>query len=119
MAIFKGKFEISEEKLKYYNDLLLLDLEENSPYYIEEDIERLDARIDDYIGIASIKFENGNVLTIDIASGSSNYFDNIVLYDKNGEELLVLDCDYNIDNFEFEYDGDKYIVEMVVKGGMC
>lgn len=109
---YKEKFKISKNKLKYYNELLQLDLEESLPYYNKQDIERLGAKTDDYIGIATITFKNGNFIAIDIASGDSNYYDNIVLYDKYENELYVLDCDYKLDSFEFTYDNDKYIIEL-------
>ena len=109
---YKAKLKISEEKLNYYNELLSLDLDECLPYYNKHDIERLNARIDDYIGIARIDFENGNYLLIDIASGSSNYYDNIVLYDKYDSELHVFDCKYKIDSFDFEYEKNMYSLEI-------
>lgn len=106
------KFRISEEELNYYNELLQLDLDECLPYYNKHDIERLGAKRNDYIGIATITFKNGNFIVIDVASGDSNYYDNIVLYDKYENELYVLDCDYKIDSFKFTYDNDTYVIEI-------
>lgn len=109
---YKEKFRISKNKLNNYNDLLSLDLEDYLPYYNEYEIERLGARKNDYIEIATITFKNGNFIAIDIASGDSNYYDSIVLYDEKGNELYVLDCDYKLDSFEFTYNNDTYIVEL-------
>ena len=109
---YKEKFRISVEELKHYNELLQLDLDEDLPFYDKDDIERLGAKRNDYIGIATITFKNGNFIAIDIASGDSNYYDSIVLYDEKGNELYVLDCDYKLDSFEFTYDNDTYIIEM-------
>lgn len=109
---YKKKFKISLEELNYYNELLQLDLEESGVYYNKHDIERLGAKTDDYIPIATITFENGYFLAIDIASGSSNYYDNITLFDDKGNELYVLDCDYKLYDFEFTYNNDKYIIEI-------
>ena len=111
--IYQGKFEIDKETLKYYNELLQVDLDCCSPYYNEDEIERLDARIDDYIGIGLVEFSNGCYATIDIASGSSNYYENIVLYDKNGDELDVSDCTYELNSVELYYDEDTYIIKFV------
>lgn len=105
---YKGKVNITQEELNYYNELLQLDLEENLPYYNKHDIERLGAKTDDYIGIRTITFENGNYITIDLASGTSNYYDNIVLWNKNNEELSVSDCNYEISNFSLFYEEDIY-----------
>ena len=109
---YKAKFRISVEELKHYNELLQLDLDEDLPFYNKDDIERLNAKTDDYIGIARVDFENGNYLLIDIASGSSNYYDNIVLYDKYDSELYVFDCEYKIDSFDFEYENNTYSLEI-------
>ena len=112
MTIFKEKLKISQEELNYYNDLLKLDFEdlENNKH----EFERLGAKQDDYIGIRTIEFLNGNYITIDLASGMNNYYDNIVLWDKNGYELSVSDCNYDINSFEMFYDEDIYIVEMEI-----
>lgn len=109
---YKKKFRISKEELHYYSELLSLDLSKDMPYYNEHDIERLNAKQNDYIGIGVVEFENGNYLTLDLASGDINYYDNFVLFDKNGNELLVFDCCYNIDTFFFDYGEDSYIVEI-------
>ena len=111
---YVGSYRLTKKQLDYYNELLLLDLDDCLPYYNEEDIERLNAKKDDYISIACVEFDNGNYLTIDLASGSSNYYDSIVLWDKNGNELMCLDCDYNLGNFEFEYENDTYHIYLVI-----
>lgn len=101
-------YGLTKKQLDYYNELLLVDLED------EEKANDIGASKDDYIGIACVEFGNGNYLTIDLASGGSNYYDNIVLWDKNGNELMCLDCDYSLGNFEFEYENDKYCVYLIV-----
>ena len=111
---YMGSYRLTKKQLDYYNELLLLDLDDFLPYYNEEDIERLNAKKDDYISIGCIEFGNGNYLTIDLASGGSNYYDNVVLWNNKGEELICLDCDYNLGNFEFEYENDKYCVYLMV-----
>ena len=101
---YVGKFKIEKERLEYYTDLLSI-----------EDLEQDDKGIglkDDYIGIAKVDFDNGNFITIDLASGSTNYYDNIVLWDKDGNELICSDCTYDIDNFSLFYGEDIYDVYM-------
>ena len=110
--IYSETFEIKKDSLKHYNELLQLDLDDCLPYYNEHDIERLGAKKDDYIPIGFVKFNNGNYVTIDIASGSSNYYDNIVLYDKNGNELICSDCTYELSGFSLYYGEDTYNVEI-------
>ena len=109
-----GSYELPKKQLDYYNELLQLDLDDCLPYYNEDDINRLGARKDDYIGIACIEFDNGNYVTIDLASGGSNYYDNIVLWNKEGKELMCLDCDYSLSNFDFEYENDIYHIYLVI-----
>ena len=107
---YEETIKISQEELNYYNELLQLDLEEDEPFYNEHDIERLGAKKDDYISIRTIEFSNGNYITIDLASGGSNYYDNVVLCDKDGNELLCSDCSYEISDFKLMYDGNVYSV---------
>lgn len=109
---YSKTIKMSVEERNYYNELLQLDLEEGNTFYNEHDIERLGAKTDDYIGITSVEFENGNYITIDLASGSCNYYDNIVLWDKDGYELSCADCNYTIDSFELFYDEDIYEVKI-------
>ena len=103
-----GNYELSKKQLDYYNELLLVDLED------KEKANDIGASKDDYIGIACIEFNNGNYVTIDLASGSSNYYDNIVLWNKEGKELMCLDCDYSLSNFDFEYENDIYHIYLVI-----
>ena len=109
---YTGVLIRTEEEINSYNDLLQLDLDDSLPYYNEHDIERLGAKKDDYIGIGCVEFENGNYITIDLASGGSNYYDNIVLWDKNGNELMCSDCTYEISSFSLFYNEDIYDVEI-------
>ena len=111
---YKQKIKITQEELNYYNSLLSLDLDECSPYYNRDEIELLGAKTDDYVGIAVAEFTNGNYVTIDLASGDSNYYDNIVLYNKDGQELVVEDCSYELSDFCIAYNGDEYIVELEI-----
>lgn len=112
--VYKEKVKISKSDYEYYNKLFELDFEEDS----EDKINNYGGRIDDYIGITSVEFSNGNYITIDLASGSSNYYDNIVLWSKDGQELTCADCNYTIDSFELFYDNDIYEVEFdIEKGG--
>ena len=79
----------------------------------DEEYTILCPKTDDYIGLFYVEFENGNHITIDVASGGSNYYDNCVLYDADGNELKVYDCGYHIGRtMVFMYHDDRYIVEI-------
>ena len=110
--VYVEKIKLSSEELRRYNSLLSLDLDECSPYYNRDEIELLGAKTDDYVGIAVAEFTNGNYVTIDLASGDNNYYDNIVLYNKDGQELVVEDCSYELSDFCIAYNGDEYVVEL-------
>lgn len=105
------KIDITRADLDKYNGLLSLDLEEIAPYYDLEKIEDLGAKTDDYIGLYSIDLVDDYVLTIDLASGTSNYYDNVVIWKKVGNELVeneVLECEYHLgDDFELTLDNGK------------
>jgi len=108
--VYKKTIKMTDHELNYYKDLLELDLEDLD----EHDMERLGAKKDDYITIKTIEFDNGNYITLDLASGKNNYYDNIVLWDKNGNELSCNDCNFYIDSFSLYYDEDIYDVEIEV-----
>lgn len=109
---YKGKFKVNASDLKHYEELLYLD---NFEDCTEEDMESVNARLFDEIQIANVTFKNGVYVLIDLCSGCSNYFDNIVVCDSQGNAVDELDCTYEIGDFEFDYNGDTYIVEMVVE----
>lgn len=105
------EISINKADLDRYNRLLALDLEENEPYYNREEMEELGAKKDDYIGILSKDLGKDYVLTIDLASGTSNYYDNIVIWKRFGNELVenqVLNCEFSLgEDFEIELENDK------------
>lgn len=105
---YRGTLRISKSDLQYYRDLLSI-----------EDLEVDDKGIglqDDCISIGSIKFPNNTLISIDLLSGCTNYYDNIVLYGNNEDniyrELTYLDCLFDICDFELEYDDDIYIIKI-------
>ena len=101
--VYKGKFTIKKGDLEHYKRLLEIETFEKLN---EEEMNRIGAKKDDYIEIGCVEFSNGNYLTIDLCSGCSNYFDNVVLYDMYGTEIELLDCNYEIGNLSIN------IVEM-------
>lgn len=104
---YVGSFEISKKDYDFYKELL--EIED-----LNADNKGIGKKYD-YIGIATIDFENGNYVTIDLASGGNNYFDNICLYDKSGKELDCSDCTYEIGNFSLFYENDIYDIKMIIK----
>ena len=102
-----GKYKITEEEDLYYKKLLEIN-------DLAEDNKNI-GKQNDFISIACVEFINGNYVTIDLASGSTNYYDNICLYDKNGNELICSDCNYDKGSYELFYKNDTYVIKKVVE----
>ena len=85
------------------------------PYFDEmTDNEMRDAGAEDgtYEGVFAVTFEDGTLFTYDLCSGSSNYYDNMVLTDKDGYES-VFDCDYELDRkIELNVGNSTYIINI-------
>lgn len=67
-------------------------------------------------GVLYVEFDDGSSLTYDLCSGTSNYFDDVVWTSADKSHDVVLDCEYELGDIEFEYEGAVYFVH-VVRGG--
>ena len=107
MKTYKSSFAITETDYAFFNMLLSL-----------EDIDNpngiIDTKKDDSIYISTIYFGNGNYISIYLCSGSTNYYYNITLFDKEDNELDCVVDDIDIGENELYYDDELYIFEMVV-----
>lgn len=105
--VFRETIGIEKKVLDRVNGLL--NIQTLGVYTKEEKL--LNPKMDDFIGLASVDFENGNSIDIDVCSGTFNYYDNCVLKDRDGNEITCFDCNYCIDNeMEFSYKDDTYII---------
>ena len=101
--------EIKADK-KYidYINRLLQDINfDDDSLEMQKLIKELNAKQDDYISLFSININKDYVLTIDIASGTSNYYDNIVIWKKGKTELdyrevACLECNFEIGDITLE-----------------
>ena len=66
-------------------------------------------------GIFAVKFADGSSLNFDLCSGTTNYFDDVVWTSADGSRDVILDCEYALDDIEFEHEGVIYLVH-IVKG---
>lgn len=89
-----NKIKIRKKEFEDRQELASVNFEETD----KETIERLGAITDDTINWLCFKFENGKTITIDICSGTSNYYVNAVLWNKDKE-------------IEFEFDDESGIEE--------
>lgn len=73
---------------------------------------------DDHIGIGAVDFEDGSTIVFDIWSGSSNYWDDWTLYDKNEVDIWQFDPSFEITDGEIEFYCDDnettYIINIEV-----
>lgn len=112
--IFKEIITYDKDTLERVNALLDIESLEVEEYTEEQKL--LNPKVDDFIPLMSIEFNNGNIIDIDVCSGRCNYYDNCVLKDKDGYEITCFDCNYSIDNeMEFNYEDDTYIITVVAE----
>ena len=114
----------ADKKYIDYIDRLLQDINfDDDSLEMQKLIKELNAKQDDYIGLFSIDINKDYVLTIDIASGTSNYYDNIVIWKKGETELdyrevACLECNFEIGDITlekeyFDFLNEDYIIKFV------
>ena len=117
--------EVKADKkyIDYINRLLQdIDFDDDS-LEMQKLIKELNAQQDDSIGLFSIDINKDYVLTIDIASGTSNYYDNIVIWKKGKTELdykevACLECSFEIGDITlekeyFDFLNEDYIIKFI------
>ena len=98
----------ADKKYIDYINRLLQDIDfNNDSLEMQKLIKELNAKQDDNISLFSIDIDKDYVLTIDIASGTSNYYDNIVIWKKGKTELdyrevACLECNFEIGDITLE-----------------
>lgn len=98
----------ADKKYIDYINRLLQDINfDDDSLEMQKLIKELNAKQDDYISLFSININKDYVLTIDIASGTSNYYDNIVIWKKGKTELdyrevACLECNFEIGDITLE-----------------
>jgi len=85
------------------------------PYFDEmtdDEMRNAEAKDGACEGIFGVTFKDGTSFTYDLCSGSSNYYDNMVFYDKEGYES-VFDCDYELDRkIKFDIGENSYVINI-------
>lgn len=112
MIKHEATVSISREEFDRINRLLAIpSLEEMT----DEELLKQGANTDVCEGIFYVEFDNGATMTIDLCSGQSNYYDNVVWTSSDETHEVVLDCSYELDDIEVEIDGELYIVNIEVE----
>lgn len=70
------------------------------------------ANTDQCEGIFAVTFDDGSTLNYDLCSGQENYFDDVVWTNPDGKRDVVLECTFDLDDIEFDVDGETYIVKL-------
>lgn len=93
-----NKVKVSKAEFNKMQELASINFDEAD----KETIDRLDATTDDCIKWLYFDFSNGRTITIDICSGTSNYYVNAVLWNARGEEETCFDDESGIEQ-EMEF----------------
>lgn len=111
---YECEVKISKAKFDRINQLLAeIDFDDDSEE-MEELIDELGATEDVWECGWEFKFEDGAKIFIDIRSGSSNYYDDMVWQKDDDEQLL--DCNYELnEEIEFEIDDNTYICKFIIE----
>lgn len=81
----------------------------------DDELRNMGATTDSCEGIFTVDFDDGSSLNFDLCSGRHNYWDDVVWTSADGSRDIVLDCEYELDDIEFEVDGELYIVKIIVE----
>jgi hypothetical protein len=81
----------------------------------DDELRNMGAETDSCEGIFAVYFDDGSSLNFDLCSGRNNYWDDVVWTSADGSRDIVFDCEYELDDIEFEADGELYIVK-IIKG---
>lgn len=79
----------------------------------DEELKQIGATTDGCEGIFYVEFDDGSSLNFDLCAGQHNYWDDVVWTSADEKRDIVLDCEYELDDIEFEVDGEWYSVKVV------
>ena len=107
---YESVVDISKEKFDRINRLLSLpSLSEMSDTALRAE----KANTNQCEGVFCAKFADGSWVDFDLCSGSENYYDDVVWHSGNGD--ITLDCSYELDDIEFEIDGNEYYIKLNIE----
>lgn len=115
---YVSEVEISRKEFDYINRLLRdIDFNDDSDE-MQDIIDKLDAHKYSHPCGFWFDFDDGSHITIDIYSGSSNYYDDCLWVSSDGKEDYLFDCSYWLDEeMEFHPTDDEvpYICKFIIK----
>ena len=105
---YKTQIKISQDDIDFINKVMAITDKTDERWEDYQDLR--DCTVERYTG----HFEDGHFADVSVCSGQSNFFIDPVLFDKDGNEVCVLDCaDTILGEYEFEDEGNIYILEIV------
>ena len=107
--IYREVVEIEKITLDRWNFLLSKDFDDMT----DEEMEKYNAKPYDSEGGFYVEFRDGSNVTIDLASGDTNYYDDVVWHSADNNTDIVFDCSYGIGKKtdELTVNNDSYIIE--------
>lgn len=99
------EIKTNKKYIDYINKLLQDINFDDDSLKMQQLIKELNAKQDDEINLFSIDINKDYILTIDIASGTSNYYDNIAIWKKEEtglEYISCLECSFKIEDITLE-----------------
>ena len=107
---YEEKVPLARSEIDRINRLLSIpSLEEMT----DQELRDARANTDTFEGVFYVEFADGSTLTYDLCSGSTNYFDDVVWTSPDKRTDVVLDCEYELADIEFEAMGNTYVVVIV------
>lgn len=111
-TVYEKTVMIDAEEYDRINRLLAIPSLEDMT---DEELLEAGANTNQNEGVFRVGFGDGSSLNFDLCSGLSNYWDDIVWTSADGRRDIILDCEYELDDIEFEEAGTTYIVHVVRK----
>ena len=79
----------------------------------DDELRKMGGFTDATEGVFFVQFDDGSALNYDLCSGQENYYDDVVWTSPDGSRDVVLECSFELDDIEFEVDGEEYEVKIV------
>lgn len=104
---YKTQIKISQDDVNFVNKVMEITDETDERWEDYQDLK--DCTVERFTG----HFADGHFADVSICSGQSNFFIDPVLFNKDGFQVCVLECaDTILGEYEFEDDGNEYILEI-------
>ena len=79
----------------------------------DDELRQMGGFTDATEGVFFVQFDDGSTLNYDLCSGQENYYDDVVWTSPDGSRDVVLECAFELDDIEFDVDGEEYEVKIV------